>query len=60
MSKEQRAALDEAASKFVHKIVTEVYGQRLSKRTLSATARRVVEALPLDCIVESETAPSAR
>lgn len=46
MSKEEKA-LNKAAVAFVEKVVTEVYGQRASQRTLSATARRVVATLPV-------------
>ena len=41
MSKEEKAALNHEAAEFVRKIVTEVYGQRTSKKQLNATAKRV-------------------
>jgi hypothetical protein len=42
MSKEEKAALNTAAAKFVREMVTEVYGQRATQKTVSATAKRVV------------------
>lgn len=45
MSKEQKKALDQAANEFVQKVITEVYGQTASKRTVDATAKRVVATI---------------
>jgi hypothetical protein len=46
MSKSEKAALNNDAIEFVRKVVTEVYGQRATKSTVTATARRVVATLP--------------
>ncbi len=46
MSKAEKAALNRDAAEFVRKVVTEVYGQKMSKRAVSAAARQVVAALP--------------
>jgi hypothetical protein len=54
MSREERAALNREAAKFVKKVVTEVYGQRISRRALSTTARRVVDALPTEAMHASK------
>ncbi|MDB4893581.1 MAG: hypothetical protein JWL61_5436 [Gemmatimonadetes bacterium] len=45
MSKEEKTALKNDAVAFVQKVVTEVYGQRASKKTVSATAKRVVATM---------------
>ena len=46
MTKKEKAALNEDAVMFVHRVITEVYGQEAKKHTVSATARRVVATLP--------------
>lgn len=45
MSKEEKAALNTDAAKFVKEIVTKVYGQRASQKTVSVTAKRVVASV---------------
>lgn len=58
MSKAEKAALNRDAAKFVEKVVTEVYGQRMSQRALSDTAKRVVNALPIEAFSASKESAS--
>lgn len=46
MSKEEKAALNQATVEFVRTVMTEIFGQRAAQTTVSATARRVIATLP--------------
>ena len=46
MSKQEKAELKQNATAFVRKVVTEVYGQKVTNKTVTTTARRVIDALP--------------
>lgn len=46
MTRREKAALNEDAVAFVHRVITKVYGQNPRKSTVSATAKRVVATLP--------------
>jgi hypothetical protein len=46
MSKQDNDALKEATVKFVQKVITEVYGQRATRASVAAVARRVIAVLP--------------
>jgi hypothetical protein len=63
MSKQEIAALNQDAVAFVRKVVTEIYGQRATKKTVAKAAKRVVAAIPTDrnvSVARESAAPSGR
>ena len=46
MSKQEKAELKQEAVAFVRKVVTEVYGQKATNKTVVTTAQRVIAAIP--------------
>ena len=61
MSRAEKAALNSKAAEFVREVVVEVYGQRATKKTVSETAKRVVDTiLPAKMAGQSHSAQEAR